>query len=203
MTSTQESDQICLAMKTGDISIFESAKSAGSKVSETDVITTIKNGHISLARHIIQTVQDLIFSESIIYAAIADNNTDILELIRRKIKITDDTYIIAAVRMGSVNVVKYLIDHGANVHAKNDKCMYLTRKYGNLKLVKLLKFYCPIYRYNHRALIAACEHSHLKIVKNLVPPESHLKFSNLSAIQAATRHGHYNIVNYLCTIGAS
>ena len=76
-------------------------------------------------------------------------------------------------KYGHLEVVKYLVSQGADIHANNE-----------------------------RALRRACEEGHLDVVKYLVEQGANIHADNEYALHWASRKGHLEVVKYLVSQGA-
>ncbi len=85
-----------------------------------------------------------------------------------------DKALINASYYNHLNIVKYLNEHGAHMHAQNDIALIYASKYGNLDLVKYLLseeanggFYFK-YEAFYDSIVEASENSHFEIIKYLI-----------------------------------
>ena len=101
-----------------------------------------------------------------------------------------------ASRYGHLEVVKYLVDQGANVHARNDDALRWASRYGHLKIVKCLVEQGASI-YNEHDLILAIINEHLEVVKYLVEQGTNIHAQNDRALRFARKNGHLEIINYL------
>ena len=74
-----------------------------------------------------------------------------------------------ASRNGHLEIVKYLIENGANIHAENDYALRWASNEGHLEVVKyLIKKGTDVHAENDHALRWASGKGHLEIVKFLI-----------------------------------
>ena len=105
--------------------------------------------------------------------------------------------LIEAIRYGHLEVVKYLVLMGANIHYANDYAICLSSERGHLEIVKYLITKGANFRANDDVAIRyAAEKGHLEVVKYL-----HIQGSNINAkdswvIYFASIHGYLKIVKY-------
>ena len=57
---------------------------------------------------------------------------------RANIHADDDDALRLASGVGHLEVVKYLVEHGANIHAENDEALRMSSRFGHLEVVKYL-----------------------------------------------------------------
>ncbi len=190
---------LTMAIQSGDIAITKYMLTIGLTFNETDIINAAANGHINLVKFILEHIPKQELGTRVVYDSIAENNIQLLKgLVHAGVDVTDDDYIITAVRWGHIAIVEYLIDQGANIHARHNKCMTLACRYNNRKMVELLiSRGIDVSDYSYKALDIACEYGHLELVKYLMPQESWINNRNFHVMKTASRHGHIEIVNYL------
>jgi ankyrin repeat protein len=80
-----------------------------------------------------------------------------------------DYALIYASENGHLNVVKFLVDKGANIHTQEEKPLILACQDGYIDVVKfLVDKGANIHSRNEYAFISACYYGHLTVVKFLV-----------------------------------
>ncbi|AGD93027.1 putative ankyrin repeat protein [Megavirus lba] len=85
------------------------------------------------------------------------------------IDVNKDLALIIASKNGNLDIVKYLISLGANIHAHENKSVRLACKYGHLDVVKFLVDNGAIFHSkNNYAIKSACDNGHINIVKYLI-----------------------------------
>ncbi len=101
-----------------------------------------------------------------------------------------------------LEVVKYLVDLGAPIHALNS-AMIISSSYGNLPVVKYLtEKGANIHDGNDDALRWASENGHLEVVKYLVERGANVHADYDWALRSASREGYLEVVRYLVENGA-
>ena len=70
--------------------------------------------------------------------AIATNNIELLQYLIENNFITNDEALIIASRIGHIDVIKYLVDNGADIHAYEDYALIYASKYDHVEVVTLL-----------------------------------------------------------------
>ena len=110
-----------------------------------------------------------------------------------------------AIIYGHLDVVKYLVEQGANIalYGKNTD-LDLAAAYGHLAIVK----YLVDYGINSparlgQALLIAAKNGHLNIVKYLVENGANINIYGGGPLQMAGENGHLEIVKYLVEQGSS
>jgi len=104
---------------------------------------------------------------------------------------------------GKLEIVKYLVENGANIHAKNDQALRNASYYGDLEIVKyLVKNGADIHVRNDEALRNACYKGQLEVVKYLVKNGADIHVRNDQALRWASYYGYFEIVKYLVENGA-
>ncbi len=187
-----------------------------------------KNFYLSVIYYIDKLEKEYNF----IYSEEKKKNKDIspeLEYLSRKtvptyIKYTKDEALIWAAGNGYLEIVKYLIENDADIHAKDDEALKSASASGHLEIVKYLKEkgadndealkisslfgHLPVVKYlvennanihadDDSALRWASGNGHLEIVKYLVENEANIHANNDEALRYASRNGHLAVVKYL------
>lgn len=105
-----------------------------------------------------------------------------------------------ACRYGHVEMVKLLLDNGADVKLKNNEALIAACRYGHIEIVKLLidKKADPK---TENAFFSACRNGHFDIVKLLLKHGAPLNARNGYALTTASWNGHLEIVKFLLDQG--
>ena len=104
---------------------------------------------------------------------------------------------------GHLEVVKYLVSKGADIHADNDFALRFAGYNGYLEVVKYLVFKgANIHANNNAALRIASEAGHLEVVKYLTENGANIRADDDYALKWASRNGHLEVVKYLVEKGA-
>jgi ankyrin repeat protein len=102
-----------------------------------------------------------------------------------------------------VKTIKFLIENGANIHAKDDDSLYWAAYYGYFDVVKyLVENGANIHACNDAALRYAARCGYLDIVKYLVKHGANVHSFKNEAIQFAADKGYLDIVKILVEHGA-
>jgi hypothetical protein len=110
-----------------------------------------------------------------------------------------DKVILGERRRITVDVVKELIEEGADPKADNSYALQLAAESGHIEIVRLLIPVSDPKSRNSQALRLAAKHGHTEIVKLLIPV-SDPKAYNSYALQLAAKYGHTEIVKLLIPV---
>ena len=95
-----------------------------------------------------------------------------------------------------------MLEHGADLHNK-DEALKLAAEYGNLEVVKhLLELGANLHADNDWALRSAAAKGHLEVVKYLVEQGADLHAMNDWALRFAAKNVHLEVVKYFVERGA-
>lgn len=105
-----------------------------------------------------------------------------------------------ASEFGHLEIVKYLVDNGANVTACDNWAVRYACKKGHIDVVKYLisKGADPL-DYDNHSIRMACEHGHLELVKYLVSQGTDTADKRLWWL--AWESGHLDVIKYLADLG--
>jgi ankyrin repeat protein len=104
---------------------------------------------------------------------------------------------------GHLEVIRFLVEHGADVRANNSDATINAAKNGNLELVKfLVESGADVTAKDNRALYEASRNGYLEIVKFLVENGADVTANDNLTIIAALRDNHFEIVKFLVEHGA-
>jgi ankyrin repeat protein len=103
----------------------------------------------------------------------------------------------------TAEVIKQLLDEGANIHAWNDLALKWAAKYGHTETVRLLLDRgADIHAYHDEALKWAATHGYTKTVKLLLDRGANIHAWDDEALRWATLCGHTETVKLLLKRGA-
>jgi hypothetical protein len=109
-----------------------------------------------------------------------------------------DELLFNASNKGSLELVKYSLEKGANIHGNNDEALRWASANGQLEVVKyLVEQGANIHALNDNALIWASIYGHLEVVKYLVEHGANIHAQNDIALRYAISDGHLEVVKYL------
>ena len=98
---------------------------------------------------------------------------------------------------GDLEIIKYLVSLGADIHADNDSAIAYTSRNGHLEVVKyLISVGEDIHVENNYAITYASENGHLEVIKNLVSIGAKYQTDDAYAIRWASRNVHLEVVRY-------
>jgi ankyrin repeat protein len=99
---------------------------------------------------------------------------------------------------GHLDVVKLLLESGADVHAYDNGAIRMASYYGHLDVVKLLvESGADVHPYDNLAIRHASRNGHLAVVKLLVESGADVHAQNNYAIRIASENGHLDVVKLL------
>jgi ankyrin repeat protein len=104
---------------------------------------------------------------------------------------------------GHLEVVKYLVEAGADIHNSDEFPLRLAIYNGHLEIVKyLIELGADIHIYEDFALRIASRDGYLEIVKYLVEKGADIHAEDNCALNCAKINGHLEVVEYLLKNGA-
>jgi ankyrin repeat protein len=114
-----------------------------------------------------------------------------------------DLQLINAAKLGYFDIVKYLVDKGANIHAYDENSLILASDGGHLDVVKyLVDNGADVNAGYGDALIYASRNGHLDVVKYLAEMGADIHAEHDSALSFASGEGHLDVVKFLVERGA-
>jgi ankyrin repeat protein len=140
-----------------------------------NIIQSAKNGDLTQLKHFIQEIN---------------------------INVLNDLLRISA-NMGCVEIVEYLVENGADIHAENDVALRGAAFYGNLEVVKYLTEHgANIHVDNEYALRSSYWKLSLNVFKYLIEQGANIHVNNEWPLRIGVQSGDINIVKYLIEHGA-
>ena len=98
-----------------------------------------------------------------------------------------------------LEVVKFLIEKGADVTTDNNYPIRCASRKGNIEMMKyLISKGADITAKKHYAVRYASRYGHLNVVKLLVKHGSNISDKDNYALRLASMNGHYEVVKYIC-----
>ena len=111
---------------------------------------------------------------------------------------------IDASKNGSFDVVKFLVELGADIHTMADYLVRWASDDGHLDMVKfLVEKGANIHALNDHPLRCASKKGHLEMVKFLVESGANIHAISDHAVQWASENGHLEVVKFLVSLGAN
>ena len=104
----------------------------------------------------------------------------------------------------NLEIVKFLIENGANVHVNNNEVLKKASENGHLEVVKfLVQNGADVDANNGLPLILASQNGHLEVVEYLVSKDANIHIRNDLALSWASERGHLEVVKFLVKNGAN
>ena len=104
---------------------------------------------------------------------------------------------------GYLEVVKYLIEKGSDIHAENDYALRYSAMNGHLEVVKyLIEVGADIHALIDYALTLSANNGHLEVVKYLIEAGADVHANHDLALRWSANNGHLEVVKYLIEKGA-
>lgn len=104
---------------------------------------------------------------------------------------------------GDLNKVIVLLEHGANIHADDDKALRLAAENGHLEVVEhLVEHGANVHAKNNEALIGAASNDHWKLVKFLLEKGADVNADDNWALRYAAIKANLEVVEFLIEKGA-
>lgn len=101
------------------------------------------------------------------------------------------------------NVIKFLLEKGADPNTNEGECIVTAAKIGNLEIVKLLLNKIKYSNSIHNAFINAASRNYLHIIKFLYNNyDLNIQYEDNEALKLASRNNNLDIINYLIEKGA-
>ena len=114
-----------------------------------------------------------------------------------------ESFLKEAAEYGHLEIVKYLVKHGADIHTQNDYALRYATEKGYLDIVKyLVENGADIHANNDFSLRSAADNGHLEIAKYLVEQGADIHALQDFSLRWAATNGHFEIVKYLVEHGA-
>ena len=108
------------------------------------IMSAIEQGHIRVVDYLLENTSEYLEEvlEDVFVHTIEYNQLEILKLLVRKYKfnihINDDVGLCLAAKSGNLKLVKYFIQHNADVHAQNEFPIRIALEYKYFDMVKYL-----------------------------------------------------------------
>jgi len=124
---------------------------------------------------------------------------DIANLLSIDLNIGENYALRHASGHGYISVVQYLVEKGADIHAKDDCSLRFASLNGYLQIVKYLveEGGADIHAGDNFSLIYASGHGHLPVVKYLIEKGANIHARNDQAVNYACKMRHFHTAEYL------
>jgi ankyrin repeat protein len=108
-----------------------------------------------------------------------------------------------AAEKGYLEIVKFLVDNGANINTSDNLPLVAAAQFGHLEVVKFLIANRPAaHAKDSNAVMASALKGHLEVVKFLVEKEFDIHAGKEQALRLSVKSGHLEIAKFLITKGA-
>lgn len=136
-----------------------------------------------------------------IYAGVG-NIKKILSIIRWHYgHLNYDKAFINACQSGNIDIIKFLIEFGADIHTEDNIVLRSACKFGRFNVIQFfVERGTDIHKFNE-GLFFACKHAHINIVKFLVEHGVDIHVDNDIALKVACKLGNYRIVKFIIEKG--
>ena len=123
---------------------------------------------------------------------------EVVRYLSEHYNVNNNNSVVIASSNGYIEIVKYLVENGADIHIFNNFALIQSSRYGYIEIVKyLVENGADIYAANNFALRLASKEGHIEVVKYLVENGANIYAENQGALRWAQNQGHTEIVNYL------
>ncbi len=155
------------------------------------------NGHLEVVKYLVENGADIYAVENeAVRRAEEYGHPEVVKYLKG-IKELDDSLIKMA-ESGDLRRIRYLVENGADTHAKNDEALRVAAENGHLEVVKyLVETGADIHAEDDYAVTSAAGKGHLDIVKYLVENGADIHAKNDETLRWATKNGHLEVVTYL------
>jgi ankyrin repeat protein len=165
------------------------------------------NGNFELFVHFhnVHEVNDL-YDENLFYKAIKGGNIDIIKYLVEHGANIRGWYNKAfqyAVDMGNLTIICYFLELGVNINACNGYITWRSAELGHLSIVKYAVEHSANINSINHALQSACEYGNMDIVKYLVEHSADINCNDQWCLRVSITNGHIDIANYLIINGAN
>lgn len=144
-----------------------------------------------------------IFLNIVIYQGHIKLATEFIKQCKRLVDVNDNKALQICADLNHHELMRILIDNGANIHANRSAAICLASYKSNIKVMKiLLKAGIDIHTNNDEALRFACQDGYYDVVRLLVENGANIHANDDEAVGWAAGFGHVDIVKYLIIHGA-
>ncbi|AAV51153.1 putative ankyrin repeat protein [Acanthamoeba castellanii mimivirus] len=120
------------------------------------------------------------------------------------IRAGNDNAMIIAAQKGNLEIVKFLVESGANVKSQDNCAVRLASEFGHLDVVEYLyKSGANVKADGNYAITWACKNGHLPVIEFLTSVGADIKAAQNLPIKMAAIGGHLNVIKYLVDRGAN
>ncbi len=169
----------------------------------TDILDGLKYyivaGPNEIVRDLLHYHRSSLDMDQVIKITIECGNVKILKhLARLGENVTSHKHLLFAMEFDCPEMIKFMVDNGADIRADYDICMTLACRYGHIHVIAYLESQgMDIHMRNNELLAIACGYNKLSVVKYLVSRGLCIKPSDYYLIEIAAVHKRFSIVRYL------
>ncbi len=143
----------------------------------------------------------IMYGDQVCILTIPENAQTVVLYDKRK---SDRIIIDQIMPLWTVETISYLVENGADIHAKNDQALRWTSKDGRLDVVQyLVSVGANIHAKDDYALRYASAKGHLDVLQYLVSIGANIHAKNDQALRWASEDGRLDMVKYLVSVGAN
>ena len=111
---------------------------------------------------------------------------------------TNQRVLCRIVKYGRLDIINFLIENGANVHANNDLALRYSARKGYLDIVKILvENGANVHSFDDTALGLSAKNEHLDVVKYLVEHGANIFTDDDFALKLSAENGHTDVYEFL------
>lgn len=165
-----------------------------------------KHGHLDIVEYLLEQGVDEGQSDIALCFASSCGYLDVVKCLVEhgaNIHAFDTVALRKAAENGHLDIVKYLFEQGADIHVKHDEALEVSAKKGHLDLVKYLVQQGMDTKAISEAMWLSAFHGHLDVVKYLVEQGADIHTKDDIALCWAAIRNHQGIVEYLIAQGAN
>lgn len=161
------------------LKIFKASLEGNSINYQELLLASSREGELDIVKFLLNKGVNLQADNKPLEAASIFGYSEIVKyLVENGANVTDNALIWAS-RSGNLELVKYLVDHGANIHANNENSLLTAVVSGYLDIVKyLVERGANFHLNNDNMLILASHYGRLEIVKYLVDKGANINAEN-------------------------
>lgn len=169
------------------------------------LIIGIKNKHLNLVQSIVENYKILVISQIIVNALVDSDDIDITEYMFSKYQINHDIIndgLMSAAYKNRINIARCLLNHGADVHYRENQVLFVFIRECNLDAVKyLIRLMHATIGLLNEALSTAFTSSNLEIIQHLISLGADVRSLDGSDIMSAIEPQRVHIFKYLVSLG--
>lgn len=167
-------------------------------------LSACKKGHLNVVRYLVENGADIHVDNDFGLNYAANNgHLDLVKyLIDKGITMNNDALVNASAS-GNLEIFKYLVKHGGDIHGKNDQCLIVAATTIRLDILKYLIGKGVDDNSKSRAMIGATKNGRIESVKYLVENGADIHFHDDEALFLSVYYNNLDITEYLVENGAN